>query len=68
MQTLSPRKEHCERLDVIRDIAGGYNRRFSFKESMTFLQAYEYYLQEGYPRDIAAQYAYDMYFSGRRAK
>jgi hypothetical protein len=65
---MSPRQQHAENLSYIRDITGEYNRRFSFKEAETFCETYQYYLDEGYPSDMAAQYAYDHYFVDRRVK
>lgn len=61
----SAREEHCERLSIIAEITGSYNRRFSFKESETFMETMEGYEAEGYPVRDAAQRAYDHYFVDR---
>lgn len=67
MNTTTPRQQHAERLALIKDLDGAYNRRFTFHESEAFLEAVEYYLSEGYPQEHATMYAYDHYFAERGA-
>jgi len=67
MATLTPRKQHCKRLGKISKITGIYDRKFAFNESSTFLQAYEYYREEGWPNEEAAQRAFDHIYAGKCA-
>lgn len=66
MTTMTPRQEHAERLSLIAELEGKYNRRFTFEESETFLSTVEYYQDEGYPMAIAVEYAYSHYFINRK--
>lgn len=64
---LTPRKLHTYRLSRVAGLSGTYYRKMSYDESSSFLNAYSTYVDEGYPRDIALQYAWDFYFAGRRS-
>lgn len=66
--TLTPRQEHARHLAQIKELYGQYNRRFTFTEALTWIEDVKYYLNEGYPLETAAQYAYDHYHVSRQVK
>jgi hypothetical protein len=66
--TLTRREEHAQNLSIIRDICGEtYFRRMTYAEADSWLSAYEHMHDEGYPKQVAAERAWDFYCAGRRA-
>lgn len=64
---MTPREVHAENLSFIAETSKSeYYRRMTFKEAAEWIYAFECERDEGYPRDMAAQRAWDCYFAARR--
>lgn len=65
---MTRRQNHASNLAYIRELSGEMHlwRKMSYLEAFDWLNCYEYYKDEGYPSEMASQYAWDTYFSGRR--
>lgn len=62
--TLTKRQEHAANLSYIREVGGDdYYRKMSFQEADSWLNAYNYYLDEGHGQTNAVQRAWDHHFS-----
>lgn len=68
MRTMSPRETHANNLACISELSDSpYYRRMSFVEADSWLFAYEDMVSKGYPRQMAAQRAWDCHFASRNA-
>jgi hypothetical protein len=63
---MTQRQEYWNNLSFIADVYGELNRRMSFVEASTWASDFEYYESEGYPNDLAAQYAYDHFHTNKK--
>lgn len=64
---MTHREEYMNNLAFIREFDGDYYRQISFKEADTWIETFEAYKDEGYPTELAVQYAWDHLFVDRRS-
>lgn len=59
MSNQTARMSHAERVGLIAQLTGDYCSKYSFKDSLEWLEVYEGYVMEGYDQHTAVNYAKD---------